>query len=70
MKEKKCVTQSAIDELVEETGSIGPRARIREKVAPAGVYAASLQLDCIFNKLRLTDPKNQEKYFREALQFH
>lgn len=81
MKEKKFLTQSAIDELVEETGSIFDRtlsmfrAGIREKVAAAGVDPASLQLDRIFDELRLTDPFDglktkhyQEKYFREALQ--
>ena len=79
MKEKKFLTQSAIDELIQETSSIFDRtfsmfrAGIREKIAAAGVDPTSLQLDSIFDEL--TDPFDglktkhfQEKYFRDSLQ--
>ena len=79
MKEKKFLTQSAIDELIQETSSIFDctfsmfRARIREKIAAAGVDPTSLQLDSVFDEL--TDPFDglktkhfQEKYFRDSLQ--
>lgn len=78
MKEKKFLTQSAIDVLVEETGSIFDRtfrAGIRDKVAAAGVDPETLQLDHVFDELHVTNPSDglktkhhQEKYFGESLQ--
>ena len=78
MKEKKLLTQTAVDELIDETSSIFDRtfsmlkAGIRENLSTLGIDPTSLELDNVFDEL--SDPFDglktkhiQEKYFKDSL---
>lgn len=75
MKEKRLLTQAAIDDIVEETTSLFDRtftmlkAGVREKLASAGV---EVDLESVFSNLSdpfqgLTTKHYQEAYFKECL---
>ena len=75
MKEKRLLTQAAIDDMVEETTAIFERtfsilkAGVREKLASSGV---DVEVDSVFRNLAdpfsgLKTKYSQEKYFRENL---
>lgn len=78
MKEKKFLTQSAVDEMVERTSSIFThtfsmlKAGIREKLTTHGIDPCDLDMDSVFDQL--SDPFDglktkhfQDKYFKESL---
>lgn len=78
MKEKRFLSQAAIDDIVEDSCALFTRtfemvkAGVREKLAEAGVDSSSVNLDDVFGGV--TDPfaglrskHFQEKYFEEHL---
>ena len=78
MKEKKFLSQVAINEIVEETSSIVARtlnmysAGIRDKLAHAGVDVSTIDLNSVFSDIPepfdgLKSRHYQEKYFKETM---
>ncbi len=78
MKEKRFLSQAAIDDMVEETCSVVTsalgmvNASIRGKLADAGVDLTSIDLESVFSNVpepfsQLKSKHYQEKYFKEEL---
>lgn len=78
MKEKRFVSQAAIDDMIENTSSIFTsvletvQAGVREQLSITGIDPTDVDLDVVFNNL--TDPFNgleskylQDKYYKECL---